>query len=139
MKHLWKRKWLLMALTLAIFLSVGAVAWAAGNGGSPAVSDEQQILTAAVRSERPTREALKEKREQWIERHKALMELVREEMTPEDQAAYDQLVQTAKEQREALAQAREALKATLVDLRELTDKYLSREQAAGSTAATTDN
>ncbi len=45
-------------------------------------------------------------------------------MTAEDQALYDQLMKTAEEQREALRQAREALKSTLQELRDLTDKYL---------------
>jgi len=138
-KRLWRRKWLFMALTLAVFLSVGAVAWAAGTGEEQATAEGQKVLIAAGRQDRPTREALEERREQRIQRQKALMQLVRDEMTAEDQAVYDQLVKTAKEQREALAEARQALKSTLEELRDLTDKYLKNEQSAGLGATTTFN
>lgn len=42
MKRLWKRKWLVIPLALVIFLSVGAVAWAATSGGS---SDQELCAT----------------------------------------------------------------------------------------------
>lgn len=133
MKRFWEHKWLLVALALVIFLSLGAVAWAAGSGDGQAVAADRTVVAAAGRPGPLQREALKEKREQWIERHKALIQLVREKMTPEDQAAYDRLVKTAKDQREALKEAREALKATLEELRDLTDKYLDvGGEAAGS-------
>lgn len=133
MKRFWEHKWLLVALALVIFLSLGAVAWAAGSGDGQAVAPDRAVVAAAGRPGPLQREALKEKREQWIERHKALIQLVREKMTPEDQAAYDRLVKMAKDQREALKEAREALKATLEELRDLTDKYLDvGGEAAGS-------
>lgn len=136
MKRLWKRQWLLLALALAIFLSVGAVALAAGSGDGQAVDADRIVLAAAGKPGPLDREALKEKKEQWIQRHKALMQLVREQMTPEDQAAYDRLVETAKDKREALNEAREALKATLKELRDLTNKYLSvGDETAGAAGA----
>jgi hypothetical protein len=146
MQCIWRRKWLLIALTAAVFLSVGAVAWAAGTGAtgtataesdqSLAAGGDQELLTAAGNVALAWREAFKEKRERWLERRQALMQLVREQMTPEDQAAYDRLVQTAKDQRAALKEAREALQATLQELRELAAKYLDVESAAaGATGA----
>ena len=141
MQCIWRRKWLLIALTAAVFLSVGAVAWAAGTGAtgtataesdqSLAAGGDQELLTAAGRVGPTWREAFKERRERWLERRQALMQLVREQMTPEDQAAYDRLMQTAKDQRAALKEAREALRGTLQELRELADKYLDVESAAG--------
>ena len=139
MKRLWRRKWFFMALTLAVFLSVGAVAWAAGTGEEQAAIEGQEVLIATGRSDRLTREALEERRELRIQRQKALMQLVRDEMTAEDQAVYDRLVQTVKEQREALAEARRALKSTLEELRDLTDKYLENEQSAAPGAKTAFN
>jgi len=130
LRGMWKRRWLLIVLALVIFLSVGAVAWAAGNdddqpvAGGPQVAADLKVLTAAGGPGPLTREALKEKRQQRAERRKAMLELVEEKMSAEDQAAYDRLVKTAEEQREALKQAREALKFTLEELRDLTDKYL---------------
>jgi len=136
MKRLWKRQWLLLALALAVFLSVGAVALAAATDDGQAVAADRTVLTAAGKPGPLDREALKEKKEQWIQRQKALMQLVREKMTPEDQAAYDRLVETAKDKREALNEAREALKATLKELRDLTNKYLGAgDEAAGAAGA----
>ena len=53
-------------------------------------------------------------------------------MTDEDQALYDELVATVKEQREALQQARQDLRATLQQLRQLGEKYLDLDEAAGT-------
>jgi ABC-type transporter Mla subunit MlaD len=149
LRGLWKRRWLLTVLALVIFLSVGAVAWAAGNDDGRPASDPQvaadvadvKVLTAAGGPGPLTREAVKEKRQQWAERRKAMLELVKEKMSAEDQAAYERLVKTAEEQRETLKQAREALRSTLEELRDLTDKYLGLGgEPAGSvgTAPTTD-
>ncbi len=44
---LWKRKWLLIVLTLVVFLSVGAVAWAAGSDDDQAASGDQKIADRA--------------------------------------------------------------------------------------------
>jgi len=66
---------------------------------------------------------LRDKAEQWAQRHQELMDALREDMTPEDQALYDELVQTAKEQREALREARNDLVETLKQLRDLAGKY----------------
>lgn len=157
MRRIWRRKWLIAAVTLTVFLSVGAVAWAAaggdgqapgsaGDGQSPAddaivalAGSQGQALTIAAGQGPLKRELLKEKREQRIKRNEALMKLVRDKMTPQDQAAYDQLVQKAKDQRAVLKQAREDLAKTVKDLRELTKKYIDvgAEAAGAAPAATT--
>jgi len=153
MKGLWKRKWLVVAATLVIFLSVGTVAWATSGGAetpaAPAAADsEEGILLASTAfaedevaaAERPgaaVRQAMRERREERIKHHQALMQLLREKMTPEDQVAYDRLVQEAKDQRTALQQAREDLAGTLKELRELADKYLDETAADSSSAGAT--
>lgn len=151
MKRIWRRKWLLVTAALAIFLSVGAVAMAAtgDDGSTPIQSTEacgaagvvvaqagsdEPSLTAAARPGLGNRQALKEKRDQRIKRHEALMQLLREKMTPADQATYDRLVQTAKDQRATLQKARDDLAGTMKDLRELAEKYLDAGSSATSTA-----
>ena len=39
MKSIWRKKWLVAVIAVAIFLSVGAVAWAA-TGDDPVATDE---------------------------------------------------------------------------------------------------
>jgi hypothetical protein len=153
MRRIWRRKWLLAAAALAMFLSVGAVAWAAGSDdgrtpGAPAgtqaaagfvlaqAGSSEQSLATAARPGLGNKQAFKEKREQRIKRQEALMQLLREKMTPADQAAYDRLVQTAKDQRVTLQKAREDLASTVKDLRELAKKYIDAGSSAASTAPT---
>jgi ABC-type transporter Mla subunit MlaD len=140
-KRIWKRKWLVLIATLAIFLSVGAVAWAATEGGTTtetavATGDRTGVVAAAVCEEdcdqigRPgpaLRKAMRDKAEQWAGRHTKLMEALRGDMSPDDQALYDRLVQTAEQQREALQEARSDLMDTLKQLRDLADKYLDED------------
>jgi len=155
--RMWRRRWLVVVGTMVIFLSIGAVAWAAtgdgaesagagptalalGDGVALALADpagtDQAVLAAVGKPGPEFREALKEKREQHIKRIEAMLKLVREKMTPEDQATLDRLVQAAKDQREALQQAKENLGKTLKDLRDLTDKYLGVESSTGAPAGT---
>jgi hypothetical protein len=139
MLRLWKHKWLVVVGALTIFLSVGAVAWAATDDESDSAAGARAAVLADTTSttapggqadiavQRPgqaLREALREKRQQRLERLQALTDALRGDMTPADQATYDQLVSQAKAQREALQQARQNLANTLKDLRDLTDKYL---------------
>jgi hypothetical protein len=148
MKRIWRRKWLVIAAAVAIFLTVGAVAWAAaGNGSatgaaSTAVATDNTAATvapAAAGTDSSTtagglgaavRKALHERRQQIIKNREALLQSLRKDMTPADQALYDQLVAKAKEQRTALQQARQDLTQTLKQLRDLANKY---RNTAGST------
>jgi len=146
-KKLWERKWLVLTVTVVVFLSVGAVAWAATGDGQTIGATATSVgnaaggtaTTAVCRGDcygdcgagyreqgRPRmalRGDLRDKAEQWAQRHQELMDALREDMTPEDQALYDELVQTAKEQREALREARNDLVETLKQLRDLAGKY----------------
>ena len=138
MRSLWRHKWLVVVGSLTIFMSIGAVAWAVGDDATPAgatlatqcgvvecaADTVQQEQPAGARPGAALREAMKERREERLQRHAALMNALRGDMSPEDQAGYDALVAEAKEKREALQEARQDLADTLKRLRELTDKYL---------------
>ncbi len=137
MKMIGKRKWLLVAAALAVFLSVGTVAWTATSDDSAAATGTDGATCLAVTATAAdgsssvaacpgsaVRKALREKGEQWLKRHAALMEKLRDDMTAEDRATYDQLVEKAEQQRLALQQAREDLADTVKQLRELVDEYL---------------
>jgi hypothetical protein len=47
MKSIWRRKWLVAVIAVAIFLSVGAVAWAA-TGDDPVATDEATAATSTT-------------------------------------------------------------------------------------------
>lgn len=149
MKRLWKQKWLVLAATVAIFLSVGAVAWAAtdlygvvdpdttvgetagdtdaqgpGTGVREALRNARAEIKKAVREAgAEVRQAVKEAREHWLERRGEKTEALRGEMTAEDQALYDELIQKIEDERATVQKARERLKTTLGELRELLEKY----------------
>ena len=82
---------------------------------------------------------MKHRAEKWLARQAAIMEKLRENMTPGDQALYDQLAETFKQQREALKEARKNLAETVKQLHDLRDKYLdtttSTHQLARRSAA----
>jgi hypothetical protein len=155
MKSIWRKKWLVAVIAVAIFLSVGAVAWAA-TGDDPVATDEASDTTAttaaaatstdsidvaesliaglaqslgdgsgtpAERAAAATK-AVRARGEKWLQRQAAIMEKLRESMSASDQALYDKLVETFKQQREALKEARKNLADTTKQLRDLRDKYL---------------
>lgn len=148
MKSIWKRKWVIVPIAVAIVLGIGAVGAVAlaGPGDqnvTPSGQASAQLLTASTSVQSPgaslPRQALKEQRkallQQRLERMKQRWAQVREKMTPEDQATYDRLTQTAKDQRAALQKARQDLKGTLQQMRRLAQKY--RPQGTPPTAAPT--
>ncbi|MBN1320072.1 MAG: hypothetical protein JXA87_04435 [Thermoleophilia bacterium] len=149
MKRLWKRKWLVIPVASVIFLSVGAVAWAT-TGGEPAdevgsIAGEAGALAAVVsvgdEAGAKVREAVKEAavglkkameaaREHWREKRAdraAQEEALREEMTSEDKALYDALLEKLEGQRAELRELREEMKETVDGLRELRKKYRTDE------------
>ena len=137
MRRLWRRKWLLIAATVLVFLSVGAAAWAVTTGGTDGteVSDYGVATGMLLAATGPgdesgpgpgaiLRKAMRDKLQEVRFMKSKLLEELREEMTPADQALYDQLMATLEQQREALRKAREELKGTLEQLRDLGKKYL---------------
>jgi hypothetical protein len=148
MKRMWRHKWVVVGVSLVIFLSLGTVAWAAtGNGADPSsagatAADNGVCIglatgqangdTAAAIDTMRTR--MKERRDQFIQRQEALLNLLRDKMSTADQATYDKLVQQAKDQRAALEKARTDLQTTMKDLRDLTQKYIGTESGATGTS-----
>lgn len=151
MRRIWRHKWLLMAATMVVFLSIGAAALAA-TAGTDAADDEIAACTgedcgfgegaflaaAGIDIEAleecgvgpAVKKVLQEKREHWRILQAKLLQELREDMTPGDQALYDELVATAKDQREVLREAREELQETLKGLRDLAKKYLVEADTA---------
>lgn len=163
MRRLWKRRWLLIPVALAIFLSVGAVAWAATGGGSsddagPIAAEAGVLVAAASMSDGGPalgapdgdfREAMKEAAarvreglkeagaglkkamkaigEHWRAEGADRKDALRDEMTPQDRARYDDLLKRLDEQRAELREIREEMKETLGELRDLCKKYLPHE------------
>jgi len=157
MKSIWRKKWLVAVIAVAVFLSVGAVAWAA-TGDDPVATDEATATTTPVSTSTSTAstdstdiaeslvaglaqslgdgsgtpaeraaaatKAVRARGEKWLQRQAAIMEKLRESMSASDQALYDKLVETFKQQREALKEARKNLADTTRQLRDLRDKYL---------------
>jgi hypothetical protein len=140
MKRLWARKWLVAVGAVVIFLSVGAVAWAATgddeNGWDHALNAASSGLEYAAglagaqtastdgTTVQDRRQARQERREERVERQQALLEHLRDDMSAADQETDDQLMGTIDEQRQALQEARQELAGTLKELRQLVDKYV---------------
>ncbi|MCL5942094.1 MAG: hypothetical protein M1325_00955 [Actinobacteria bacterium] len=96
------------------------------RGGGP-LTDEQR---AQLQQWRQQRQAAME------QRRDAFLNLIREKMSAEDQKTLDALVAKAKEQRDALEQARTALQDTTAKIGELVNKYFPGTDAAGSSTTT---
>ena len=88
-------------------------------------ADRPQAQAAAQAVGAEGREARQERREARAERRQALLDNLRDDMTPEDQAQYDELVASVQTQQAAMQEARQELADTLKELRALTDKYLA--------------
>jgi flagellar motility protein MotE (MotC chaperone) len=146
MRSIWKRKWVVVPMAVAIVLAIGAVGAVAlaGPGDQDGTTSSQasaQLQTATTSAPSPgatlQRKALKEQRkalqQQRLERSKQRWTQTRAKMTPADQATYDRLTQAAKDQQAALQKARQDLKDTLKQMRDLVQKY--RPQSTTSTTA----
>jgi hypothetical protein len=149
MKKLQRHKWLLAAgvLTMVVGLGVaacdssaseqtavrgqGAGAQMQSTDGDAAGGMMAQRQAAQNRQTAQNRQARQDRREGMAERRQALMDAVREKMSSEDQALYDQLTATLEQQRTAAQEARQELADTLKELRALVDKYLELS-ASGS-------
>jgi hypothetical protein len=132
MKRIWKHKWVVMPAAVAIILAAGAVTAVAladpGNGDATA-APAQLVTATTVQSAGDTTQAVqalgqrRAKLQQRLEQLKERWAQVRAKMTPQDQAAFDQLLGKAKDQRQALQQARQDLAGTLKQMRALVQKY----------------
>jgi ABC-type transporter Mla subunit MlaD len=128
MKRIWKRKGVIALVIAAVVLALGAtgaVALATGPGDEGRAGAPTLLVTAttdvgpALAPSGEWRERLRDR----LERLQARVAELRAKMTPEDRAAFDRLLETAKEQRQVLREAREDLRDTLQQMRDLTGKY----------------
>jgi parvulin-like peptidyl-prolyl isomerase len=137
MKRLWMHKWLVVIGAAVIFLSVGAAAFAATYGGTVSSgSDSAATMVAqnaagpgagaalAQRSAVERKQAMRERVAERLERQKARLERLRDDMSAADQNKLDELVERIEDQQAELKKARQELAATLKQLRELVKKYL---------------
>ena len=137
MRSTWKRKWIIAPIAVAIILAIGAVGAVAlaGPGDENLPASAQVTATTGIQSttglqsttDPQQRQALREQRKARMQdrlaRQKERWAQARAKMTPEDQAAFDKLLPTIADQRAALQQAREDLKGTLKQMRDLVRKY----------------
>lgn len=138
MRSIWKRKWIVIPVAAVILLAVGAVgavaladpgddsgeepalvATAATPAAEVAAGESGAGLTQVAQNVKDRRAKLKER----LERIKKRWADTRVKMTPADQAAFDQLQNTAKTQRETIQEARKSLAETLKQMRALVQKY----------------
>jgi hypothetical protein len=137
MKKLRSLKWLIVAGALTMVVGLGVAACDSSDGDQGAarengtsVSQQQagaNMGNGRMMAQRPAgqgQQAMQDRREARAERQRALADNVRDEMSTEDQALYDQLTAALKQQRTAAQEARQKLAGTLKELRALVDKYL---------------
>jgi hypothetical protein len=152
MRKLLKRKWLIPIAALILTLTIGAAAWAAtgpGSTDSTTAPSSNTPSTTAPSTTQPsgpegfggpcrgrgdrlgTRAPLTDEQKQALQQEQqarkaerdAALKLIRDKMSASDQATFDQLQATAAEQRTALQQAEQNLRATSDQLRALVQKY----------------
>jgi small-conductance mechanosensitive channel len=132
MGRIWKHKWVVMPVAVVIILAAGAVGAVAlaDPGGSDSTGTTAQLVTAttaqATGATAVATQALGQRRAkllQQLEQLKKRWAEARAKMSPEDQAAFDQLLQKAKDQRQTLQAARQDLAGTLKQMRTLVQKY----------------
>jgi hypothetical protein len=132
MSSIWKHKWIVMPVAVAIIMAAGAVGAVAlaDPGSGDATASPAQLVTAttapATGDTTPAVQALGQrgaKVQERLQQIKKRWAEARSKMSPTDQAAFDQLLQTAKGQRETLRQDRQDLAGTLKQMRALVQKY----------------
>jgi prephenate dehydrogenase len=132
MRSIWKHKWVVMSVAVAIILAVGAVGAVAlaDPGSNDSTATAAQLVTAttvpATGDTAVATQALGQRRAKVLERLEQLKKRwadARAKMTSADQAAFDQLLEKVKDQRQTLRQARADLGTTLKQMRALVQKY----------------
>ena len=163
MKTVFGHKWAVGLSALVLVFALGTIAWAAGDTSdgptSTATADTPDLgarmfgfggdgdgdfgLGRMGRRGAPRGEMTEEMQAQMEERRAAMearrdafLDLVREQMSAEDQAKLDSLLSTAETQRDALEAARDALHDTTSQIRDLVDEYFPATSAQGTTGAT---
>lgn len=165
MRRILGHKWAVGAGALMLVFALGAISWAATGDTAVGVATDDSVTTPAdpgfgmfgpvggaegdfahfrggMRGGMRGGEITDEMRAQMEERRAAheaqrdaFLDLVREKMSAEDQAALDELLGTAETQRDALEQARQALQDTSSKIRDLIGKYFPLDDP-GTTSTT---
>lgn len=161
-KRLLDHKWTVTVAALTLVLAMSAAAWAVTGNEPAADSGTGTAFLGPLgggmgfgpggfgggmgfrRGGGPLTDEQRAQLQQWRQQRQAAMEqrrdaflnLIREKMSAEDQKTLDALVAKAKEQRDALEQARTALQDTTGKIGELVNKYFPGTDAAGSSTTT---
>jgi hypothetical protein len=150
MRSIWKRRWMIVAVAVAVILAVGAVGAVAVAGPGDEMVALADPTTATTGVQAPAgvqppagdqpgpgvwgkyRERLRDRVHDRMERIKERWTEARKSMSPADQATFDQLTQKAKDQRAQLEKDAQALRETLGQMRDLVQK----SRALGTTTTT---
>jgi hypothetical protein len=144
-------RWAVGIAAFALVMMLASVSWAATQSAQGDVEDEAALVAAGpgmfglgdgppdgdyagfrgmrghgMRGGEPTEEMkaqAEERRAEMEKRRDAFLDLVREKMSAEDQAALDSLLKTQDTQRDALEAAREDLQNTSEKIHDLVGKY----------------
>ena len=148
MRRLLRHRLVIGLSAIVLVVTVGAVAWAApGGGGGTGIGTVGPPRLTADEGERflgghwrrgalgrvpeEFEQRMQERRALREQRRDAFLELVREKMSAEDQAALDRLTAQAEQQRDALEQARQAVIATERQIHDLVDEYFPLDPPTG--------
>lgn len=159
MKRLLSHRWVIGVAAIILTLAIGAGAWAAtgtGSGADDAVCPALGQNAGGSAGVSPgmglrglggmmrglggdadldqLRERMQERREEMMKYRDGILDLVREKMSAEDQAKLDGLLETAKNQREEVKKATEALRDTMKQIRDLIKQYVPANEAASGGA-----
>ena len=145
-------RWSAAMAALAVLLSLGVVACGSSDGdqgaaGQDGVAQErlhpgedgrsaegEGPLVERRKNLQEKKQALQDKKGDFLQRQKALLENLRDDMSEEDQQAYDELMASIEEQKTALEEARQELTDTLKELKALAAKYLDVEDETSEDA-----
>jgi hypothetical protein len=143
-----RHRWVIVGAAFVLVLAIGAVSWAATGSSStttPPASGQpgpgpgfgmggRGFGHGKDGAQGMDQGQFKQQRQARLD---AVLKLVREKMSPADQAKLDQLLAQEKTQQAALQKARQDLKQTTTDLRSLVDKYLGVTTPTTGTTPTT--
>jgi hypothetical protein len=121
------RKWVVPIAALVFTLSIGSVAFAVGGTGADSAAALALRAHASLAStDAATATTLSEADALALDQAKenAILDLIRQKMSPADQEILDELRASAGTQQLELQQAQAALDATTAQISELVDKYL---------------
>jgi hypothetical protein len=125
-----RHRWVIAGAAVVLVLAIGAVSWAATStttapsttpaAPGPGLGGRHFFRDGAG----PQGQDKTQRQEQRQQRRDATLKLIRDKMSPADQATFDKLLAQQKTQQDALEKAREDLQSTNTQIRQMADKYL---------------